>query len=520
MDISFKQPHGYWLDRASVFVTLSEDTSSYALVGPSRGKRTYRKSALLASDYAVQITDHYGPRFLTGAETLRSETKANHFVPTIGAMGVEIGGMGHQSFTSKQRVGRWVFKGTVGKPKGRDGFRTLEWELSENDLDPDQAHNQEYHTAFAFEHSQRPVFMRIEVEGKIRSKTRQLKHNLLQFSSQFSKTDNSTLTYIDFNENDVFKKRLDHVAKGLDLAMQMENCANPPLEVPGPTPAKFTQGNRPETIAGGTAQLRPATSTNFTGEHTAGRLADVEVTRPRHTSQSIGPSHATSVTDHRGPILEQGQPRGTWRLSEVQQQEQDESSEPESEPQDDTDTALLRSLERRLQSRTGSGLHAHIRMEELKQPGKPSGSDSKPADDSDMNATTAVNSDASTHVHVPDSVEEDIRELIVRIPVILFLLRYIATMLKWLSRPQSLPAAKKAWNPSPPGRLRDKDMHESGRLLEESSLRRVDRVWEGDASSAFEPARALTGEQFATRRWGNSQRRADPAQNKPPGRMP
>jgi hypothetical protein len=489
MDITFKQPTGYWLDRASVFVTLSEDTSSYALVGPHRRSFPFPKP-WLQSDYAVQITEHYGPRLLTGTKTLRSEAKANHFVPTISAGGFEVAGMGHQSYTSKQRVGRWVFKGTVGKPRGGDGFRTLEWELSENELDPDQTHNQEYHTAFAFEHSLRPVFMRVEVEGKIRSKARQLKHDLLKFSSQFGVTDNSTLTHLNFKKNVFFNKDLDHAAKGLDMAMQMENCERLPVEVPDPAPAQFTQDMRTGIQAGVTNQHRPAILTGTTGEDHPIRLSGIQSTDHRHPSN---PSHRTNVTDHGGQDFGQHRLPGRPRVGEGQVEGQEKVVELEETLGDGKDNALLRSL-RRVQTRPGSDLSANIRMEETRQN---LGSQSQPSDDTGMMTTTAVNDETKTHTHVPETVDDDISELLIRMPVLLFFLRYIATMMKWLARP-----ADNAWIPAPSS-LRDKDIRNSRRLLEEHASRRVDRIWERPASPGSESEPALTRVQYEARRWGN-----------------
>ncbi|AEO68501.1 uncharacterized protein THITE_51372, partial [Thermothielavioides terrestris NRRL 8126] len=237
MDITFKQPHGYWLERASVFITLSEDMSSYALSAPRQASTQPTRS--LSSEYAVQFTNYYGPRLLTGTKTVSAESKEHTFVPTIGAMGFQLGGIGLKSNSSAERVGRWVFKGTLCRPKGRDGLRTLEWELSENSINPDQVHGQTYQTAFAFEHSKRPVFMRVEVEGKLRDRSRQMKHELLKFSSSFGRKDNSTLTELDLGRNVEFRKPLDHIAQSLDMAMQWENTGNLPVEVPDPAGAQF-----------------------------------------------------------------------------------------------------------------------------------------------------------------------------------------------------------------------------------------------------------------------------------------
>ncbi len=237
MDITFKQPKGYWLDRASVFITLSEDMSSYAIAAPPDS--TAMEKPAPGSDYAVQITDHFGPRSLTGAPTVLAEIKHDKFAPSVGAMGFEVGGVGRESTTSKHRIGRWVFKGSVRRPKGRDGLRTLEWEISENDVNPEQVHSQAYHTAFAFEHSERPVFMRVEIQGKLRDRKRQWKHEMLRFSSSFGKKDLSTLTELDLGRHVEFTRPLDKIAEGLDFAMEMANRRNIPLEVPNSAYAQF-----------------------------------------------------------------------------------------------------------------------------------------------------------------------------------------------------------------------------------------------------------------------------------------
>ncbi|AEO58521.1 hypothetical protein MYCTH_2305912, partial [Thermothelomyces thermophilus ATCC 42464] len=116
----------------------------------------------------------------------------------------------------------------------------LEWDLSENSINPEQAHSQTYHTAFGFEHSKRPLFMRVEVEGKLRGRSRQMKHDLLKFSPR------SAEIYIDgddFARHVEFKKPLDQIARSLDMAMQMENIKKIPVEMPDQMPAQFTREN-------------------------------------------------------------------------------------------------------------------------------------------------------------------------------------------------------------------------------------------------------------------------------------
>ena len=243
LDITFRQPQGCWIERASVYITLSEKTTCYALGAPHRGLGPSPKSpGSLTSDYAVQIREHYGPYCITGPKTT-GEKKVNKSVkPSVGASGLfEIGGMGRESGTSTHVSDCWVFQGTRSTPRGGDGIRTLEWQLKENQMDPGQVHSREFHTAFAFEHSQRPVYMRVEVDGELSSKRDRLKRRIATFSSSLGKEDKSTLTHMDFREAVVFEKSLDRVAQGLNMAMQYENSRNSAVEMPGPTQAHFSE---------------------------------------------------------------------------------------------------------------------------------------------------------------------------------------------------------------------------------------------------------------------------------------
>ncbi|KAH8894356.1 hypothetical protein GQ53DRAFT_805127 [Thozetella sp. PMI_491] len=242
MDLSFKQPTGYKLDSATVIITLSDNDPTRP-GKHSRHKKQSRSS--LRSAYAVQMTEYFGPHFLAGAKTVVPTTKTHNFTPSVGAMGFQVGGVGMKSSSYRQEVARWSFRGTVLRAKDGDGFRTLEWELSENHLDQQQTHSHVYHTAFAFEHSKRPVFMRVQVQGRLRSKTRDIKHQMLRFSSSIGSKDNSTITEIQITQDLGLFKRLDEIAAGLDMAMQQENYRDMPLEIPDTLPATFVSESAP-----------------------------------------------------------------------------------------------------------------------------------------------------------------------------------------------------------------------------------------------------------------------------------
>jgi hypothetical protein len=196
------------------------------------------------ADYAVQITN-YGPRLINGQKTIQQKTNKTNLTPNIGMMGVELGGVGHESSTAKEEIDAWSFRGSLGRPKNEDGLRTMHWELRENLLDDKQIHSQEYCTAFAFEHSSRPVYMRVEIVGTIRGIRGSARDKYERFSSLLGGKDNSTLTYMDFEYSQQPQKQLDDVVKGLDWAMQYENWKKAGVEMPGSQPARFFNPNRP-----------------------------------------------------------------------------------------------------------------------------------------------------------------------------------------------------------------------------------------------------------------------------------
>lgn len=226
IDISIRQPEGYWLENANVYITLSHDTTSFALGKP---KTEYRG---LLRDYDVQLTEHYGPQRLTGPKTTRKRDTSFSLHPEVAAGGVQLGGFGFKVDKSQELTSSWVFQGSLGRPKGQDGYRTLRWEFHGNHLDQKRAHNQNYQTAFTFEHDQEPVYMRIEVEGRLRSKSRQLKHGLLRFSSHLGGVDSSTVTQMTFEDVNCFKTSIDIAAADLNREMSMKNLQRTALEVP------------------------------------------------------------------------------------------------------------------------------------------------------------------------------------------------------------------------------------------------------------------------------------------------
>ncbi|KAK1517867.1 uncharacterized protein CCOS01_12124 [Colletotrichum costaricense] len=250
IDITIKQPPGHILNNATVLITLTEQNTVELEAGGGRRKPKQVRTSL-ESDYAVQVTEFFGPQFLIGPRIVTSEIKEKALEPTLGAGGFfELGGMGIRQSKMRELVDSWTFKGTVKRAKGGEGFRSLEWELNGSEIDsiPFRKHN--FHTAFAFEHSGRPIIMCVEVEGRLKSMMRQTKHRFLRFCSKSGDTDNSMTTEIDLSSaTSTFKKRLDGIAHGLNMAMQKENHDDTPVEMPRPMPATFEEESPPKEVS-------------------------------------------------------------------------------------------------------------------------------------------------------------------------------------------------------------------------------------------------------------------------------
>ncbi|KAH7159525.1 hypothetical protein B0J13DRAFT_539113 [Dactylonectria estremocensis] len=233
MDIAFRQPPGHWLHTASVFITMSETETSYALL-----KRGLKRDSICVSsidDNSVQMTEHFGPRTLVGIPSIESRTQSTKLTPTFGFTGIEVGGVGFESNTSKDMTGQWVFQGSLRKPKDGNSYRTLQWDLTPNELDGKHLSRQEFSTAFAFQHRQRPVYMRVEIDGRLGSRCKRMQQ---KFSTKLGKQDKSTLTHIHFGEGFKFTKCLDEAAQSLNSSMELENLRKTPRELPDSIPAE------------------------------------------------------------------------------------------------------------------------------------------------------------------------------------------------------------------------------------------------------------------------------------------
>ncbi|OAQ66056.1 hypothetical protein VFPPC_07670 [Pochonia chlamydosporia 170] len=393
MDINFQQPPGYCLEVANVYVTLAEDTGTYALASNHRHRPHAHR---LDREYNVQITDNYGPRLINGAKTIHQKTSTTNLTPHLGAMGIDFGGLGHDSTTAKEKSDAWCFRGAVRRPHGQDGLRTMHWELKENSLDRNQIHSQEYCTAFAFEHSGVPVFMRVEIDGTIRGVRGSARNRFARFSSILGGKDNSTLTQMDFLYSGQSRKRLDDVARGLDMAMQWENWKKAGVEMPGSKPAQY---------------------------HDQGKIESIEEEEPSFEDSLI--EQAIEAED---PVLEALARRIHGGRNERIQAVGDAPQRLLSgrEPSKSTEPATRARVRRPLRNTAPSSQQPVQRSMNACGTSTP---------DSERSSTTVVNPDPTLSELQDDKLKE-----IVRIPAILFLIRFLVVVASFFSGEETAPS--------------------------------------------------------------------------------
>lgn len=122
-------------------------------------------------------------------------------------------------------------------------YRTLKWELSEDQFQPLTTHSNTFHTAFTLEHDNQEFFLRIEIQGKLEKKHDRMKNNvkhLFKFPRDPSGSQGVSLTRFPPQEVES-TTRLDDIAQGLSYDMERRNLQAIPPEIPSALPVSFQE---------------------------------------------------------------------------------------------------------------------------------------------------------------------------------------------------------------------------------------------------------------------------------------
>ena len=232
LDLNFGPPQGCRVKSASIVVTLDEDDECLRPYKDQPGRMYHM------SECPVQMTDWYGPKQLAGEQKTVESKRTIRLTPEVNVFGTGGGGLGVDSEKTFQHSSRWAFNGQLLPGRGTWTYKTLKWDLTENQLEDQPFRSSRVHTAFTFEHSGQPFLMKIEIEGKLEKWNDRVKTKL-KFGSSKSKEEGQATTLIDFEDLDSFQCRLDELARSLPRAMEMENYGEIPIQVPNNVPTSF-----------------------------------------------------------------------------------------------------------------------------------------------------------------------------------------------------------------------------------------------------------------------------------------
>ncbi|PYI01374.1 hypothetical protein BO78DRAFT_464702 [Aspergillus sclerotiicarbonarius CBS 121057] len=242
MDLSFAQPTDCRLSNATVKITL-QDTPEPA----HASNRSERESLQL------QFTDRYGPKYLSGEPKNVVTKKILHLTPQINVLGCGGGGIGVDSEKSIIQENRWTFTGHMRPAQKTDlVYRTLKWELRENDPDCQSIHSNMIHTAFAFQHSEKPFVMRIDIKGRLQGNRNRIKDKFRQFrfpAPHEKDQGSSDILVRPHGGRQLPYRRLDNLAQDLHIVMERENYLHIPVQIPTALPTFFSESSEAASIA-------------------------------------------------------------------------------------------------------------------------------------------------------------------------------------------------------------------------------------------------------------------------------
>lgn len=232
MNLNFSPPLGCKLKSATVTITLDDEDpclTTYKLARPEPSRTTT----------PVQITDWYGPKQLAGQARTIDKTRFKQFIPEANFMGNGGGGVGAGSETSFRQSARWLFSGQLLPGKKTRIYKTLRWDLVENELEKQPSRSNRVYTAFSFVHSGQPFLMKVDVDGRLEKWDKQVLSKLSFGNAKKKVRDTEAVTLIDFAEFSKFQRRLDNVVYSLPRAMEMKNFQEIAPVVPEPVEVTF-----------------------------------------------------------------------------------------------------------------------------------------------------------------------------------------------------------------------------------------------------------------------------------------
>lgn len=237
INLNLGPPQGCRVKSATITITLDEEATCL--------KRYQEGRTFHESGCPVQMTDLYGPKALAGQNKSAYVNRTTKLTPEANVLGNGGGGVGFESNKTFTRSARWSFNGQLlpgsGK-KDRALYKSLRWDLNENELESQSFHSSKVSTAFTFQHSGQPFLLKVDIDGKLEKWNDRIKSKL-KFGTTLEK-EGKVVTLVDFGDFTRFKQVLDPVAESLPWAMEMQNIQDIPTIVPDFIPGTVFQATQ------------------------------------------------------------------------------------------------------------------------------------------------------------------------------------------------------------------------------------------------------------------------------------
>ncbi|KAJ5159634.1 uncharacterized protein N7482_006638 [Penicillium canariense] len=303
MDLGFTQPKDCRLSNAVVWISLEEMSNltektsrskepekpstsrSPANLGPTKVPNVRAEEQ---EEYDtvrfLQFTHDFGPRQLAGEPTKATTKKTTYLTPHVNVLGNGGGGLGWDREQTIEQTSQWLFTGNLlrgsklGSPADDIVYRTLKWELSEDDFQPQPTHSNTIQTAFTLEHDMETFAIRIEIQGKLQRRHERVKNHvkhLFRFPKDPRQKQGISWTAVLPDESQKARRRLDAIVQGLPFDMERLNLEAVRPQVPTSLPVSFqksAQASRDESMTTSTAVEDNDTSASATNHTAAPRL--------------------------------------------------------------------------------------------------------------------------------------------------------------------------------------------------------------------------------------------------------
>lgn len=317
VDLSFVQPKDCRLSSATVWISLEDAHQVATDSKSSQSKKRYlipsspsgtTESVVMREDVEeyeivrfLQFTHDFGPRQLAGEATKATTKRTRHLTPQITIGGNGVGGLGFDQEQSVEQTSRWLFTGNLlqGSKLGDNAddmaYRTLKWELSEDNFQPQSTHNNTIQTAFTIEHDGNAFIICIEIKGKLERRHERMKSHvkqLLKFPKD-PQNQGTSLTLVLPQSKEA--RRLDHIAKGIPFDMERLNLEGIWPQLPTAAPVSFqstAEVSSDERATRPTATEGVSTGPSATERTSAARVSD---SRPLQNIDSFPEEETTTI---------------------------------------------------------------------------------------------------------------------------------------------------------------------------------------------------------------------------------